>query len=120
MDIFYQELNKEPKYNNKDNVFNYDDYLNKSNYMINKINNYENDFRKKNEKQNNLNNEININQIINDKSSQKTVNIFPIKEIIIFKQYIKNMTKEEMNSLPYNVQNELKEIYEILNEKLNN
>ena len=116
MDLFYQELNKEPKHNNKDNVFNYNDYLNKSYYMINKINNYENDFWKDNEKQNNLGNEINQTK---NNNNQKT-NIFPIKEIINFKQYIKNLPKEEMNNLPYNIQIELKEIYEILTEKLNN
>ena len=96
MDIFYRELNKDPK----SNINN----LPKENYYLNK--HYLNE--KLNSTYNNENKEIISNKLD-----------FPINKIIIFKHYVQNLNKEEMNKLPHDIQSELREIYNILNQKIN-
>lgn len=120
MDLFYQELNKNTEYNkknisNKNYYFNYNDYLNKSNFIMNEKNTIlENNLYKNNEKRINNRN----SQII--KGSQNVEYKISVDKILNFKKYVQNLTKEEIYNLPYNIQSELKDIYNILNQKLNN
>ena len=112
MDMFYRELNKEPKsnINLKENKF-----FTKNN--LNDIRNI-NDYMKNNNEK--LNNTIYINRNIENKELESNkIDFSSFNKIIRFKQYIKNLNKENMHKLSYDIQSELREICNILNQKIN-
>ena len=119
MDLFYQELNeyKNANYNKKKELKNYS----KNNIYLN--NNYApntqlNDFIKytNNSKMSNNNNPKKEN--INNNNGLDENNI-GYNEINNVKKYLNDLSKEEMNNLPNNIKTELKEIFNILYQKLN-
>ena len=123
MDLFYKELNDYKKSNNYQNQMlkNYytnDKYLSdkySSNTQYNQFirNSNNNSSKSKNYLQNfNFNEHININNNIN-------INDLSYNEIHAFKLFLKDLSKEEMNNLPYNVKSELKDILNILYKKFN-
>ena len=84
----------------------YNKYMkNSNNYNLNK-NNYQQNYS--------INEQINVN-----KSNLKNKNNISFNEIHTFKQYLQNLSKEELNNLPYNIKSELKDIFNILYQKLN-
>ena len=78
---------------------------NSNNYNLNK-NNYQQNY--------NINEQMNSN-----KNNLNNKNNISYNEIHAFKQYLQNLSKEEMYNLPYNVKSELKDIFNILYQKLN-
>ena len=115
MEIFYQELNDYKNSNNHkkealNNLYNNDKYLNSKRYGNNThYTDYINNWNKK------------INCQSNEQNNNKVSNgcNLSYSEIHAFKQYIKNMSKEEINNLSYNIKSELKEIFNILYQKFN-
>ena len=124
MDLFYQELNEYKKSNNYkkqgfNNYYTNDKYLNNkltshtqyTNYIKNSNHNLSNN---SNYLQNlNINNQININKNNVNIGSNLSYN-----DIHAFKLYLKDLSKEDMINLPYNIKNELKDIFNILYQKL--
>ena len=120
MDMFYQELNeyKNANYNKKKELKNFskkNKYINNNNFMANtqyneyiKYNN-NNNFNMKNNK--NDNNNINNNG--------ENGNKMGFNEILAVKNYLNELSKEEINNLPIETKNELKDIFNILYQKLN-
>ena len=120
MDLFYQELNeyKNSNYNKKQtfkNYFNNDKFLSNNKY-INNNSQYNNYIKNTNNKNLNLQN-LNLNEQIN--INKNNGNSLSYNEIHAFKQYLKNLSKEEINNLPYNIKSELKDIFNILYLKFN-
>ena len=121
MDMFYQELNeyKNANYNKKKELNNYSKknrYMNNNNYMANtqykeytKINN--------NSNMNNYQNMKNENNNIN--KSIFNGNKIGYNEILAVKNYLNSLSKDEINNLPTEIKNELKDIFNILYQKLN-
>ena len=124
MDMFYQELNeyKNANYNKKKELKNYskkNKYINNNNFMANT---QYNDYNLNNNINSNINSNININQNnnynINNKNSFNG-NQIGFNEISAVKKYLNDLTKEEINNLPMNIKTELKDIFNILYQKLN-
>ena len=134
MSLLYKEidnynkpnLNKKPvqkkyfsNYGNLNNNYNFsNDYNSKidlNTINTNTINNRNIDIFK-------LNSNLN-EQIIKDKDNNNNNKIFENKnsynEIYNFKKYLQNLSKEKMSNLPPDVQSELKDIFNILYQKLN-
>ena len=74
---------------------------------------------------NNINSNINANQNIqNEKNNNVNKNSFNgnkigYNEISAVKKYLIELTKDELNNLPMNIKMELKDIFNILYQKLN-
>ena len=123
MDMFYQELKEynNANYNKKKELKNYskkNKYMNNNNYMANT---QYNDYIKNNESSNKVNYP---NQIVNDEKNTENKNIFNgnkigYNEILAVKRYLNDLTKEEVNNLSIEIKNELKDIFNILYQKLN-
>ena len=121
--MFYQELKEynNANYNKKKELKNYskkNKYMNNNNYMAN---NQYNDYIKNNESSNKVNYP---NQIVNDEKNTENKNIFNgnkigYNEILAVKRYLNDLTKEEVNNLSIEIKNELKDIFNILYQKLN-
>ena len=120
MDLFYQELKEYKNSNNNKkpifkNYFTNDKFLSNNKY-INNNSQYNNYIKNTNVKNLNLQN-LNLNEQINiNKNNGSSLSY---NEIHSFKQYLKDLSKEEINNLPYNVKSELKEIFNILYQKFN-
>ena len=118
MDLFYQELNQYKNANNYkkqtlNNYFSNDKNLNNKIASNTQYNNY---------MRNTNNNNININYQKNfeiNKNSSYNWNNITYNEIHAFKQYLKNISKEDINNLPYNMKSELIDIFNILYQKFN-
>ena len=119
--MFYQELNeyKNANYNKKKELKN---YYKKSKYIYNNnfvANTQYNDYIKNN-------NNLNINNyqnIINDNNNITKNNVFNgnkigYNEIASIKKYLNDLSKDEINKLPVEIKNELKDIFNILYQKL--
>ena len=120
MDIFYQELNeyKNANYNKKKELKNYlkkNKYINNNNFMANT---QYNDYNLNNNIDSNININQNNNYNINNKNSFNG-NQIGFNEISAVKKYLNDLTKEEINNLPMNIKTELKDIFNILYQKLN-
>ena len=120
IDLFYKELNNIGKSNKKIESKNYADSISKLG-TINKNNNdnyYEScKYTKKTYQYNNIEQRFNRLDCDNNKNNnQKKISFSDIYKVKIF---IKDLSKEEMMNLPENILNELKDIFNILNEKLN-
>ena len=125
MDYFYKELNT---YNNsnmksKSNFQNFFTSSKKSNDLNNQIsyfktnqNTKNNNFSCNNINFKNNNNIINLGNINNLRRNSKGGNL-SFNEVYNFKQYLKDMTSEDFNNLPKSVISELKDIYNILQQK---
>jgi hypothetical protein len=119
MDMFYQELNeyKNANYNKKKELKNYskkNKYFNNNTFMANtQYGDYN--------LNNNINSNININQNNNNINNKNIFNGNQIgfNEISAVKRYLNDLTKEEINNLPMNIKTELKDIFNILYQKLN-
>ena len=111
--MFYQELNDYKNSNNykkqaMKNYFTNDKYLNNNKYINHtQYNNY----IKNSNNNRNINEQININK--------NNGNSLSYNEIHAFKQYLKDLSKEDFYNLPYNVKSELKDIFNILYQKFN-
>ena len=123
MDLFYQELNQYKNANNykKQTLNNY--FSNDKNLSNNKIvsnTQYNNYIRNSNNNNNDINKNINYhkNFEINKNNSYNWNNI-SYNEVHAFKQYLKNLSKEDINNLPYNMKSELIDICNILYQKFN-
>ena len=131
MDLFYKELNQYKNENNyKKQTLN--SYLpNDKNFNNNKIvsnTQYTNYIKNSNNNNlNNLNKNLNLNyqqnfeinkKLINKNNSYNANNL-SYNEIHAFKQYLKDLSKEEIYNLPYNIKSELMDIFNILSQKLN-
>ena len=120
MDLFYQELNEYKNSNNNKkqafkNYFTNDKFLSNNKYIYNNSQ-YNNYIKNTNNKNLNLQN-LNINEQNNiNKNNGSSLSY---NEIHSFKQYLKDLSKEEINNLPYNVKSELKDIFNILYQKFN-
>ena len=121
MDMFYQELNeyKNANYNKKKELKN---YYKKSKYIYNNnfvANTQYNDYIKNN-------NNLNINNYPNIKNDNNNItknNVFNgnkigYNEIASIKKYLNDLSKDEINKLPIEIKNELKDIFNILYQKL--
>ena len=132
MDMFYQELNEYKNANYiKKNQLNKNTYTKKNKYSSNTANNNNNYYYMANTqyneyiKSNNItsNSNMNINQNIQNENNNVNKNSFNgnkigYNEISAVKKYLKDLTKEEMDNLPMNLKTELKEIFNILYQKL--
>ena len=122
MDLFYQELNDYKKTNNyKKQVFN--NYYTNDKYLNNKYpsnTQYYNYIKNSNNKNINYLQNLNVNEQLNiNKNNVNNGNNLSYNEIHAFKQYLKDLSKEDMNKLPYNVKSELKDIFNLLYQKFN-
>lgn len=124
IDLFYQELNDYKKTNNyKKQVFN--NYYTNDKYLNNKFasnTQYNNYIKNSNNKSINYLQNLNINEQLNiniNKNNVNSGNNLSYNEIHAFKQYLKDLSKEDMNKLPYNVKSELKDIFNLLYQKFN-
>ena len=122
MDMFYQELNEYNKANNnkKMELKNYskkNKYTNNNNYMANtQYSEYV-----KNNTKSNMNNYQNLKNENNDNINKNVFNGNKIgyNEIVAVKKYLNDLSKEEINNLPNEIKTELKDIFNILYQKLN-
>jgi hypothetical protein len=64
----------------------------------------------------NINEQINMNKINPNMDSNNKITY---KEIHAVKEYLNNMSKEEMVNLPHDIKCEIKEIFNILYQKFN-
>ena len=126
MEMFYQELDeyknanynkkKELKNNTKKNKY---IYIHNNNFIANtQYNDYI-----KNNNNSNINNYQNIkndNNILNNNNNIFNGNKIGYNEIVIFKKYLNDLSKDEINNLPIEIKNELKDIFNILYQKLTN
>ena len=123
MDMFYQELNeyKNANYNKKKELKNYS----KKNKYINNSNKYQSNTQYneyiniKNNTNTNSNNYLIKNDINNGEKNIFNGNNIGYNEIFAVKNYLNELTKEEINNLPDNIKIELKDIFNILYQKLN-
>ena len=127
MDMFCQELNE---YKNANYLKKKE--LNKNKYMnnINNNNNTKNYFMPNApyndyNKMNNINSNLKVNQNMqNENNNNVNKNSFNgnkigYNEISAVKKYLNELSKDELNSLPMNIKTELKDIFNILYQKLN-
>ena len=127
MDMFCQELNE---YKNANYLKKKE--LNKNKYMnnINNNNNNKNYFMPNApyndyNKMNNINSNLKVNQNMqNENNNNVNKNSFNgnnigYNEIFAVKKYLNELSKDELNSLPMNIKTELKDIFNILYQKLN-
>ena len=69
---------------------------------------------------NNYQNIKNDNNILNNNNNIFNGNKIGYNEIVIFKKYLNDLSKDEINNLPIEIKNELKDIFNILYQKLTN
>ena len=131
MDMFYQELNEYKNANYiKKKELNKNIYSKKNKYMKNTNNNIKNyfmpnapynDYNKINNINLNINANQNIQKDINNNVDKNSFNGNKIgyNEISAVKKYLIELTKDELNNLPMNIKMELKDIFNILYQKLN-
>ena len=124
MDMFYKELNDYKNLNNykKQTIKNYysnDNFINNNKFISNtQYNNYMKNRTNNNYLNKNLNYQLNTNneKININKNDSDTLSY---NDIHNFKQFLKDLSKEEMYNLPYNIKSELKEIFNILYQRFN-
>ena len=129
--MFYQELNEYKNANYiKKKELNKNIYSKKNKYMKNTNNNIKNyfmpnapynDYNKINNINLNINANQNIQKDINNNVDKNSFNENKIgyNEISAVKKYLIELTKDELNNLPMNIKMELKDIFNILYQKLN-
>ena len=128
MDMFYKELNEYKNENNRKkqtlkSFFTNDKYLNNNKFISNTqykdyLNNYGSNYSSSNK---NLKKTMNINEPINMNKINLNMdnNNITYKEIHAVKEYLNNLSKEEMVNLPHDIKCEIKEIFNILYQKFN-
>ena len=133
MDMFYKELNEYKNENNRKkqtlkNFFTNDKYLNNNKFISNNqykdyLNNYGSNYssssNKNLKKTMNINEQINMNKVNSNMENNNNNSNITYKEIHAVKEYLNNMSKEEMVNLPHDIKCEIKEIFNILYQKFN-